>query len=93
MQLRFARDEIDRRGERAIRAVIRDLGREINRDAERDAQDIQEREEWMTPQMPENVPGKNPRVLGGHLPSLQTTFGVRQAIVMNPNVSPRRSHV
>ena len=58
--------------------------------AERDAQDIQEREERMTPQMPENVPGKNPRVLGRHLPSLQTTFGVRQAIVMNPNVSPRR---
>ncbi len=81
MQLRFARDEIDRRGERAVRAVIRDLGREVNRDAERDAQDIQERKEWMTPQMPENVPGKNPRVLGGHLPSLQTTFPVRQAVV------------
>ena len=82
MQLRFARDEIDRRGERTIRAVISDLSREVHCDAERDAQDIQEREERMTPQMPENVPGKNPRVLGGHLSSLQTTFPVRQAVVL-----------
>jgi hypothetical protein len=68
LQLRFARDQIDRRGKRAIRAVIRDLGREINRHTERDAQNIQEREERMTAQMAENVPNKNPRVLRGHVP-------------------------
>ena len=42
LQLRFAGHHVDRGGERAIRAVIGDLGREINRDAERDAQNIQE---------------------------------------------------
>ena len=67
MQLRFARDEIDRRGERAIRAVISDLGCEVNCHSERDAQNIQEREQRMTLQMPENVPAKDSKVWRAHV--------------------------
>ena len=71
LQFRLAGHHIDRRGKRAIRAVIGDLGREINRDAERHAQDIQGREQRMTPQVTKNVPAKNAKILRCHRDNLE----------------------
>jgi hypothetical protein len=66
LQFRLASYHIDRRGKRTIRTVIGDLGREINRDAKRDAQNIQGREQRMPPQVTQNVPAKNARILRCH---------------------------
>ena len=70
LQLRFAGHHVDRGGERAIRAVIGDLGCEINRDSERDAQNIQGREQRMAAQVTKNVPAKNAKILSCHRDSL-----------------------
>ena len=50
LQFRFAGHHVDGGSERAIGALIGDLGREINRYSERHAQNIQEREQRMTSQ-------------------------------------------
>src|SRR5437868_5304219 len=62
-QLRFSGDEIHARRERAVRALIRDLDREINRDAERNTQDVKQAEQRMTPQISQDVPSKNTKIL------------------------------
>ena len=66
LERRLARDEIDRGGERAIRAVIRDLDREINRDAQRDAQHIQQREQPMPRDVTQHMPAKEAQVGRSH---------------------------
>jgi hypothetical protein len=47
--------------------VIGNLGREVHRHPQRHAQDIQEPEKRMPPQMAENVPPKNAKILCLHL--------------------------
>ncbi len=66
-QFRLPSDEIDRRRECTIGAMIRNLGRQINRHAQRHAQNVQERQERMTPQMTQNMPPENAKILSPHL--------------------------
>ncbi len=65
-QLRLARNQIDARGERPIRAVIRNLRGQINRHAKRHAQDIQQPEQRMPPQITQNVPAEDTKISFGH---------------------------
>jgi len=67
LELRLSSYQIDGRGKRAVRAVIRYLGGEINRNAKGHAQDIQEPQERMSPQMPKNVPAKDAKILCFHV--------------------------
>ena len=66
LELRAARDEIDRRAERTVRAVVGNLDREPDRDAERDAEHIQQREQPMPRDVADDVPAENARELCGH---------------------------
>jgi hypothetical protein len=67
LELCLPSDQIDARGKRAVRALVRDLRREINSDAERNAQDIEEPEERMAPQVTQHMPSKNAEVLVVHV--------------------------
>jgi hypothetical protein len=66
LQLRLAGDQIHRRLESAICAVISNLRRQIYRHPERHAQNIQQPEERMPPQMAENVPAEDAKILRFH---------------------------
>jgi hypothetical protein len=63
LQLGLAGDQINGRGESSIRALIGNLGRQINRYAERHAENIQEPKKGMPPQITQNVPAKDAKIL------------------------------
>jgi MYXO-CTERM domain-containing protein len=82
LQLGFARDQIHGRSERTIRAVVGDLRREVNRHTKGHAQDIQKPKERVPPEITQNVPPKDAKILVDHAASLQPIFGGGEIFIL-----------